>query len=513
MASRVDLLPVFEEDFAIDGLSAEVLRERLTALRGLAGRLRQLEASAFALAFRASRVQNLRAAVHDGVEDFFALLPETPSGDGDLQDLCALVRADLRAEHQTFMGMENARGIQAWHLVVAGLSLASKTLKAVVALENAWSQAVGEIHQLGLEPETRTALRVRQAYCAFWRSLPHSPPQGVAEVRRYLHESAFSIARLTDGRTLLDLRHADRRLLVTLKRRVRVWLRSRGAAENGACLVQELVAFGGLLAEINHRSELIEHDQRAMKLLAALAEEEPANLDLRHHPAARMHLAALIGRDNELDDLLLAPAESPLPAARLREIAARHLHDGRRPGVMLENVDTEIRILGEMSLVLPPPMAANDEPAAAFAFAAGRATAEAKKTGAPAVPIMESRIMSNIRESLEEAMRIDGAIATALVDYNSGMCLGTAGGNAVLNIEVAAAGNTAVVRAKMKVMKDLGLKDGIEDILITLGKQYHLILPLAKSPNLFIYLATERDRGNLALARHKLHSIEEKLEI
>lgn len=134
-------------------------------------------------------------------------------------------------------------------------------------------------------------------------------------------------------------------------------------------------------------------------------------------------------------------------------------------------------------------------------------------TGSTQEPLFKEPIMANIRESLEEAMRIDGAIAVALVDFNSGMCLGAAGGNAQFNIEMAAAGNTAVVRAKMKVMKDLGLKDTVEDILITLGKQYHLLRPLTKAPNLFMYLATDRDKSNLALARHRLTAIEEALQV
>jgi CheY-like chemotaxis protein len=121
--------------------------------------------------------------------------------------------------------------------------------------------------------------------------------------------------------------------------------------------------------------------------------------------------------------------------------------------------------------------------------------------------------MADVKESLNAAMAIDGAIGVALVDYTSGMCLGMAGGSPQLNMEVAAAGNTAVVRAKMKVMKDLGLKDAIEDILITLGRQYHLIRPLRRSPNLFLYLATDRDRSNLALSRHKLNEIEDNLNV
>ena len=79
-----------------------------------------------------------------------------------------------------------------------------------------------------------------------------------------------------------------------------------------------------------------------------------------------------------------------------------------------------------------------------------------------------------MKAALEEAMTIDGAVGVCLVDYQSGMTLGTAGGDG-LDLEMAAAGNTEVVRSKMRVMGALGLQDRIEDMLITLGSQYHLI--------------------------------------
>lgn len=119
--------------------------------------------------------------------------------------------------------------------------------------------------------------------------------------------------------------------------------------------------------------------------------------------------------------------------------------------------------------------------------------------------------MSNIQQTLNEIMALDGAIATALVDWQSGMTLGTAGTG--LNIELAAAGNTNVVRAKLAVMKDLGIKGNIEDILITLTDQYHLLRLFKKDPHLFLYVAIDKQKGNLGLARHRLNAIETSLEL
>jgi hypothetical protein len=99
----------------------------------------------------------------------------------------------------------------------------------------------------------------------------------------------------------------------------------------------------------------------------------------------------------------------------------------------------------------------------------------------------------------------------ALVDANSGMMLGSAGTG--LDLDVAAAGNTEVVRSKIKTMKALNLKDEIEDILISLGKQYHIIRPVTKSPGLFFYLVLDKSRSNLALARRKVLDTESGLTL
>lgn len=105
---------------------------------------------------------------------------------------------------------------------------------------------------------------------------------------------------------------------------------------------------------------------------------------------------------------------------------------------------------------------------------------------------------------------IDGFVATALVDSTSGLALATEG-NAI-DLELAAAGNTEVLRAKKKTAQSLHLNDHIEDILITLGKQYHILRPLDRNADLFLYLVLDRHKANLAMARHELRKFEKGLE-
>jgi len=118
--------------------------------------------------------------------------------------------------------------------------------------------------------------------------------------------------------------------------------------------------------------------------------------------------------------------------------------------------------------------------------------------------------MATIKQTLDELLQLDGAMCASVVDSGSGMMLGSAGSG--VDLEVAAAGNTEVVRAKAKTMRALGLNDVIEDILITLGRQYHLIRPLSRKEGVFIYYVLDKGKSNLAMARRKLLEVEKDLQ-
>ncbi len=163
----------------------------------------------------------------------------------------------------------------------------------------------------------------------------------------------------------------------------------------------------------------------------------------------------------------------------------------------------------------PPP--SNDDVDFAIDFAMGDLppkdlVAPAAVSDSQLTTTNKKEITMNIKESLGKLNQIDGFVGAALVDSESGMLLGQEGGGNI-NLEVAAAGNTEVVRAKRKTMNNLGLKEGIEDILITLTKQYHLIRPLRGRPTLFFYVALDRSRANLAMARIGLADVEKDLQV
>jgi hypothetical protein len=119
--------------------------------------------------------------------------------------------------------------------------------------------------------------------------------------------------------------------------------------------------------------------------------------------------------------------------------------------------------------------------------------------------------MSNVTESLTTLIELPGARSAALVDSATGMVLGHAGSDAEL--EITAAANTEVVRAQLKSISVLGGTDAIDDILITLSTQYDIVRPLSATPSVFLYLAMDKDKSNLAMARYKVAECEKQLEL
>jgi CheY-like chemotaxis protein len=111
----------------------------------------------------------------------------------------------------------------------------------------------------------------------------------------------------------------------------------------------------------------------------------------------------------------------------------------------------------------------------------------------------------DVQEALDEAMEIDGALGVALIDGASGLSLGTAGGNAKLKVDIAGASAADFLRAEGR--------DPIEDVMITLAKQYRLIRVLRADPPLFLYLVLDRAHANLGMARHRLAEIGRRIAL
>jgi len=124
--------------------------------------------------------------------------------------------------------------------------------------------------------------------------------------------------------------------------------------------------------------------------------------------------------------------------------------------------------------------------------------------------------MANITESLQTILDIDGTLGCALGDWNTGFALGNASKDTKFDaekLEQAIALNSEVIKAKNKARDLLGIDANIEDILITLDDQYHLIRVAKTVEGMFFYMVLDRQKANLGLARMKLLSIEKDLQV
>lgn len=96
-----------------------------------------------------------------------------------------------------------------------------------------------------------------------------------------------------------------------------------------------------------------------------------------------------------------------------------------------------------------------------------------------------------------------GYMAASLVDLESGMTLGLKSMRPDFDLAAASAYNSEMVKQKMKIMRALNLKTSLEDMLITLGDQIHVIKMV--NPTTFIYLVVDRSLSNLAIVRNVLN--------
>jgi len=114
--------------------------------------------------------------------------------------------------------------------------------------------------------------------------------------------------------------------------------------------------------------------------------------------------------------------------------------------------------------------------------------------------------------TISEASKISGFIGACVVDGDSGLMIASEGGGQ-LDLNMVAALNTDFVKAKQNAIDQLGLDQAIEDILITLDQQIHLIRPLEQNRSIFLYVALDRAKANLGMARIQLKALEGKLTL
>jgi predicted regulator of Ras-like GTPase activity (Roadblock/LC7/MglB family) len=128
---------------------------------------------------------------------------------------------------------------------------------------------------------------------------------------------------------------------------------------------------------------------------------------------------------------------------------------------------------------------------------------------APAAQTPDNRL--SLEEVLEKLLSFDGAMCVAVVDSETGMILGKAGSG--VDIDLAAAGASVILRARLASTRALGTSEKIDDVLISLTSQVQIIHPLPNNPSIFTYLIGDKAKASLAMARYKATEADVQIQL
>ncbi|OWP85039.1 hypothetical protein BWK59_02025 [Flavobacterium davisii] len=114
--------------------------------------------------------------------------------------------------------------------------------------------------------------------------------------------------------------------------------------------------------------------------------------------------------------------------------------------------------------------------------------------------------MSDFLKQFGEDLKsnVPGFIAVAISEIKSGISYYTLSANPNFDSELASAFNLEVVKAQLNAINALGLNETIEDIMINLKSQIHII-DISENNEYFIYLAVDSSRANLGMTKALLN--------
>lgn len=121
---------------------------------------------------------------------------------------------------------------------------------------------------------------------------------------------------------------------------------------------------------------------------------------------------------------------------------------------------------------------------------------------------LETRV---IARQLRALMHTDGVLGCALVDATDGDLLAGESRDAGTDLARAAAALAPVLRAHRLASNAMALPGSLDEIAIVNGSVCHLLRPLQRRPNQFLFARIDRSHANLALLKFKLAEAERNL--
>lgn len=232
-------------------------------------------------------------------------------GDGRARIVDVIVLGRIELESRRAALERLPAGGDAWSLIDVCAGVRRRILKVMSALAHAICSYHGIAdctawHQSELE----ISLAIRREYTRFRRAIAPIPEPAPEDARRRVREAGILLAKLIGKDIYHYLRTSDRRQLRSIQERILEWLRARDPPQRqGVRIWQDFAALAGVLVQVNHRTELREHDlavaSEVWRTVSVGDPDAPIGAD------ALASLVSLFGRDDELDAMLDAKPETP----------------------------------------------------------------------------------------------------------------------------------------------------------------------------------------------------------
>ena len=114
-------------------------------------------------------------------------------------------------------------------------------------------------------------------------------------------------------------------------------------------------------------------------------------------------------------------------------------------------------------------------------------------------------IVDEAEALLDPVSDIDGFMLACLVDASTGMVLASRKDQDDISLPTAAAGAADIANVLSQLTGELPV-DGLEDVMVTFRGQLYVIRLLSPEPQILLLVILDRDRVNLAMARHQIRT-------
>jgi hypothetical protein len=248
---------------------------------------------------------------YQGIEDLMI----RAAGAAKIAELAFMARWELERKTQALRALGGER--DHWKIIAECGSSRRRLIKSLTAVEMALCEHESLKSRLesSYVSELKRALETRRTYALFRRHLRKARPLREESIQKCLRAGGTAIATIIGRDVYDDLRVSDRIQLRRIQTRILEWLRGADAfdSDSGRRIWQDLEACADIFLQVNHRTELCEHDAR-------IVEDALRLVDSEHRPSeeVRSRLVSLLGRDEELDELIEGgPTVDPRPLVEL----------------------------------------------------------------------------------------------------------------------------------------------------------------------------------------------------